>query len=194
MNNVLISYKQAHKYLTDFISQEENLKNTMSVAELLAKALKNGNKVLSCGNGGSMCDAMHFAEEFTGKFNKDRSALPAIALSDPAFLTCVANDYGFERVFQRGVEAYGKKGDILFAISTSGNSQNIINAVQKAKKSGIKSIGFLGQKGGELKNLCDITFIVPAKTTDRIQEVHMIILHIIIQEVERILFPHLYAK
>ncbi len=194
MTNILNSYQESLRFLQDFVGDERNIAKTKVVAEKLAQVLRSGGKALSCGNGGSMCDAMHFAEEFTGRFCKDRPALPAIALSDPSFLTCVGNDYGFEQVFARGVAAYGKKGDFLVAISTSGNSANVLAAVREAKKRGLYCVGFLGKDGGELLQECDEFFLVPAKTSDRAQEVHTIILHIIIQEVERILYPENYAE
>ncbi len=193
MDNVLKSYKDSLGFLQNFIEDERNLQKTKLVAESLAKTLSLGGKAISCGNGGSMCDAMHFAEEFTGRFHKDRLALPAIALSDPSYLTCVGNDYGFEQIFARGVAAYGQKGDVLIAISTSGNSANVLEAVKEAKKREIYCVGFLGKDGGKLLQECDEYFLVPASTSDRVQEVHMIILHIIIQEVERILFPQNYV-
>ncbi len=179
--------------LVDKCLKEKNLiAGIDQISGLIAETFKNGNKVLICGNGGSSTDAMHFAEEFTGKFRKERKALPVIALTDPSHITCVANDYGFEDIFARGVEAYGKPGDILIGISTSGNSENVIKAFNKAKNIGMKTIALLGKEGGLLKNVCDIELIVPGETTDRIQELHGIVLHIIIESVERILFPENY--
>ena len=179
--------------LVDKCLKEKNLiAGIEQISVLIAETFKNGNKVLICGNGGSSTDAMHFAEEFTGKFRKERKALPVIALTDPSHITCVANDYGFEDMFARGVEAYGKPGDILIGISTSGNSENVIKAFNKAENIGMKPIALLGKEGGLLKNVCDIELIVPGETTDRIQELHGIVLHIIIESVERILFPENY--
>jgi len=194
MRNIQKSYQDSLNFLQEFISDGANIAKTKAVAEKLAKVLLAGGKSISCGNGGSMCDAMHFAEEFTGRFCKDRPALPSIALSDPSYLTCVGNDYGFEQVFARGVAAYGKKGDFLVAISTSGNSANVLAAVEEAHKRGIYCVGFLGRDGGKLLQACDEYFLIPASTSDRVQEVHMVILHIIIQEVERILYPQNYAE
>ena len=193
MDNILKSYKDSLIFLQNFIDDAENIQKTKIVAEKLVRTLSLGGKAISCGNGGSMCDAMHFAEEFTGRFHKDRLALPAIALSDPSYLTCVGNDYGFEQIFARGVAAYGQKGDVLVAISTSGNSANVLEAVKEAKKKQMYCVGFLGKDGGKLLKECDEYFLIPATTSDRVQEIHMIILHIIIQEVERILFPQNYA-
>ena len=186
------SYKTEYELLRNFIEQEEKDRTTEKIAEELAEAFTNGNKVLICGNGGSNCDALHFAEEFTGRFRKERRALPAIAISDSSHITCVGNDYGFDYIFSKGVEAYGKEGDMFIGISTSGNSGNVIKAVEKAKELGMKTIALLGKDGGKLKGMCDYEFIIPGETSDRIQEIHMMILHIIIEGVERIMFPENY--
>ena len=149
---------------------------------------------MSCGNGGSMCDAMHFAEEWTGRFRKDRSALAAVAFSDPSHLTCIANDFGYDEVFAREVEAYGKEGDLLLAISTSGNSPNVLRAVEVARSKGVTTVGLLGKDGGKMRDLVDIPIIVPqATTSDRIQELHIKVIHITIEAVERRFFPENYA-
>ena len=190
--NLLESYKTEFALLENFIKKEEERKETEKVARELADVFQKGNKVLICGNGGSNCDALHFAEEFTGRFRGDRRALPAIAISESSHITCVGNDYGFDYIFSRGVEAYGKEGDMFFGISTSGNSPNVIKAVEAAKKLGMKTCVLLGKDGGKLKGMCDYEFIIPGKTSDRIQEIHMMILHIIIEGVERIMFPENY--
>ncbi|MEA2097262.1 MAG: D-sedoheptulose 7-phosphate isomerase [Candidatus Cloacimonadota bacterium] len=190
---VEMSLKESAENFAVFAEDERNIKIIEQISNTIANAFNNGNKVLICGNGGSSTDAMHFAEELTGKFRKERRALPAIALTDPSHITCVANDYGFEEVFARGVEAYGKEGDILIAISTSGNSQNIINAVKIASDRKIITFGLLGKDGGKLNNKCDFQLIGSGKTTDRIQEIHISVLHIIIETIERILFPNNYA-
>lgn len=190
--NLLESYKIELALLENFIKEEEERKETEKVAKELADVFTKGNKVLICGNGGSNCDALHFAEEFTGRFRGDRKALPAIAISDSSHITCVGNDYGFDYIFSRGVEAYGKEGDMFFGISTSGNSPNVIKAVEAAKKLGMKTCVLLGKDGGKLKGMCDYEFIIPGKTSDRIQEIHMMVLHIIIEGVERIMFPENY--
>lgn len=186
------SYKKELKLLEEFIKEEEERKETEKVAKELADIFLKGNKVLICGNGGSNCDALHFAEEFTGRFRKDRRALPAIAISDSSHITCVGNDYGFDYIFSRGVEAFGKEGDMFIGISTSGNSANVIKAVEAAKKLGMKTCVLLGKDGGKLRGTCDYEFIVPGETSDRIQEIHMMILHIIIEGVEKIMFPENY--
>lgn len=190
--SLLNSYKTTFSLLEDFIKEEEERKETEKVAKDLASIFHSGNKVLICGNGGSNCDALHFAEEFTGRFRSNRRALPAISLSDSSHITCVGNDYGFDYIFSRGVEAYGKEGDMFIGISTSGNSENVIKAVEAAKSLGLKTCVLLGKDGGKLKGLCDYEFIIPGKTSDRIQEIHMMILHIIIEGVEKIMFPENY--
>ena len=190
--NLITSYKTELELLKKFIEEEEERKETEKVAKKLADIFTKGNKVLICGNGGSNCDAMHFIEEFTGRFRKDRKALPSISISDSSHITCVGNDYGFDFIFAKGVEAFGQEGDFFFGISTSGNSKNIIEAVKSAKERNLKTVALLGKDGGKLKGACDYEFIIPGETSDRIQEVHMMILHIIIEGVERILFPENY--
>lgn len=158
------------------------------VAEMIAKAFQNGNKMLVAGNGGSLCDAMHFCEELTGFFRKKRKALPAISLSDPSYLTCVSNDTDFSEVFARGIEAYGKEGDIFVALSTSGNSENIVRAIYSAKSHKLLTIAFTGKDGGRIHNLCDFELLINSNCSARIQEAHMTVIHIIIEEIERRLF------
>ena len=151
----------------------------------MVNAMRSGGKVISCGNGGSMCDAMHFAEELTGRYRADRLALPAIAISDPSHLTCVGNDHGYEFVFSRFVEAMGQPGDVLLAISTSGNSPNIVRAAQAAKDGGMMVVGLTGKDGGALAPLCDAEVRVPWDGyADRIQEVHIKCIHALIDHIE----------
>lgn len=190
--NIEISLKETAENFADFASDKKNIKLIEQISNIIASAFESGNKVLICGNGGSTTDAMHFAEELTGRFRKERRALPAIALTDSSHITCVANDYGFEEIFARGVEAYGREGDVLIAISTSGNSQNIINVVKKAAEMKMITFGLLGKDGGKLNGKCDLQLIASGKTTDRIQEIHIAVLHIIIETIERILFPNNY--
>jgi len=190
--NIRNSYLTAFETVKAFVENDENIEKTEKIAWELAQAYKNSKKSLIAGNGGSNCDAMHFAEEFTGRFRKDRRALPSISISDSSHITCVGNDYGFDFVFAKGVEAFGQEGDFFFGISTSGNSKNIIEAVKSAKERNLKTVALLGKDGGKLKGVCDYEFIIPGETSDRIQEVHMMILHIIIEGVERILFPENY--
>jgi D-sedoheptulose 7-phosphate isomerase len=171
------------------LKEEESIEFIYSVAKLISDAFASGNKLLIAGNGGSLCDAMHFAEELTGYFREKRKALPAIVISEPGHLTCVSNDVGYDHVFSRGVEALGKRGDIFIALTTSGNSKNLILATQVARKAGLKTISFLGKGGGKLKGLSDLEWIVEGfKTSDRIQEAHMAAIHIIIEMVEKLLF------
>ncbi len=182
-------FEEAAATLTSFLNQDSNLEAVSKAINVLASALKNGSKVISCGNGGSMCDAMHFAEELSGRFRNDRPALPAMSISDPSHITCVANDYGFETVFSRHVEAFGGKGDVLLAISTSGNSTNVIKAAQAAKEKGMLVIGLTGKSGGSIAPLCDVEIRVSHNGfADRIQEVHIKIIHCLIHGVERELF------
>ena len=190
--NIRNSYLTAFETVKAFVENEENIEKTEKISQELALAYKNGKKSLIAGNGGSNCDAMHFAEEFTGRFRKDRRALPSISISDSSHITCVGNDFGFDFVFAKGVEAFGQEGDFFFGISTSGNSKNVIEAVKTAKKKNLKTVALLGKDGGKLKGVCDYEFIIPGETSDRIQEVHMMILHIIIEGVERTLFPENY--
>ena len=182
----------AKQVLDGFISNETNVQLIDEVVNGLAKAFENKNMVISCGNGGSMCDSMHFAEELTGRFRKERAPLPAMSISDPSHMTCVANDYGYEFVFSRYVEAFGKEGDFLLAISTSGNSANVINAVESAKSKKMKVIGLLGKDGGKLKSMVDFPFVVESSVSDRIQEIHIKLIHIFIEGIERKLFPENY--
>lgn len=159
-------------------------------ATMLANCFRSGNKVIIAGNGGSLCDASHFAEELTGFFRRFRSALPAIALSDSAHITCTANDLGFEWIFARGVQAYGKAGDVFVGLTTSGNSPNIIKAMEVSREQGLYTMAFLGKGGGKLKNVADLELIIDGfETSDRIQEAHMAAIHMIIELVESQLFP-----
>lgn len=190
---ILQSLNESAEILNRFIEDKQNLTVIENCAKEIAAVFRKGNKVLICGNGGSACDAMHFAEEFTGRFRKERKALPVISLLDPSHITCVGNDYGFDYIFSRGVEAYGREGDLLIVLSTSGNSPNIIKAVKAAEDQKVKTLALLGKNGGELKNRCTHEFIIPGQTSDRIQEIHMMILHILIEMVERELFPELYS-
>jgi len=192
IDKILASLKENQKALSELVKAEHTHKSILRIAKEIAQCFENEGKLLICGNGGSAADSIHFAEELVGRFRKDRVALPALALTDPAFLTCVANDYGFEHVFSRGVEAFGKSGDILIGISTSGNSDNVVLAAGKARELNMKVFGLLGRDGGELKKFCDQSLIVPANKTDRIQEIHGLMIHIIIEMVERIMFPENY--
>lgn len=183
------SFSDAQQVLERFISSEENLEKVKIAGDLLVEMLNQGGKVFSCGNGGSLCDAMHFAEELTGRFRDDRRALPAIAISDPSHITCVSNDMGFNSIFSKYIEALGKEGDVLLAISTSGNSDNILEAIKVARERHMNVIGLTGKTGGKMKDLCDVAIVVPwNEYSDRIQEIHIKIIHILIEYVECELF------
>lgn len=179
------NFLQAQEVLDNFISNPETWQKLEKAGNLMVQALKSGNKIISCGNGGSLCDAMHFAEELTGRFQKDRRPLPALSISDPSHITCVANDFGFDFIFSRTVEALGKPGDVLLAISTSGDSQNVINAINSAKKTGMKVVGLTGRSGGQMASLCDVEIRVPHNGySDRIQEIHVLVIHSLVNYIE----------
>lgn len=183
------SLAEARALLDVLMADDQWLEKLAYAGDVLSHALRQQRQVISCGNGGSMSDAMHFAEELSGRYRNDRPALPAMAISDPAYLSCTANDYGYEAVFSRYVEAFGRKGDVLLAISTSGNSANVLKAAQTARERGMTIIALTGKDGGKLAKLCDIELRVPHQGfADRIQEVHIKIIHILIAEVERQLF------
>ncbi len=182
------SLLKTRNYIDEFIYNKTNIRNLELAINTLIESITNGNKIFACGNGGSMCDAMHFAQELTGRYIKDRSPLPAIAISDPSYLTCTVNDYGYDYAFERMIRGLGKKGDVLLAISTSGNSANVVKAVQTAKSLGISSIGLLGRDGGKVRDLCDISVIAPGENSARIQEIHIKCIHIMIEAIENKLF------
>lgn len=186
------SLTEAQQCLNDFLSKEENLERCSQFSKLLIETLRNGGNVFSCGNGGSHCDAMHFAEELTGRYRKNRKPLGALALGDPSHVTCVSNDYGFEHIFKRQLEGLGRKGDLLIGLSTSGNSKNVVMAFESAKQMGVKTVALLGRDGGELAKMADLSIIVPGHSSDRIQELHIKIVHIVIETLERDLFPENY--
>ncbi len=178
-------FEQA-KEILDLFSTEQNMQKISDAIEILSASLSQGGKVISCGNGGSMCDAMHFAEELSGRFRNDRRGLAALSISDPSHISCVANDYGYQYIFSRYVEAVGKKGDVLLGISTSGNSENVINAVRTAKEKGIKSIVLTGKTGGQLADLADLEIRAPqSEYSDRDQEIHIKFINSLIDGIER---------
>ena len=186
--NVLDDLNQSLKVLSDFIAQKDTKEVIEKAISIMADSIKKGGKIMSAGNGGSMCDAMHFAEELTGRYRDNRPSYPAISIADPSHLTCVGNDYGFDYVFSRFLEGMGFKGDVFLGISTSGNSKNIIEACKVCKEKGLTSIVLLGKDGGKLKDLCDLPIIVPHDGyADRIQEVHTMIIHIMIRGIEELL-------
>ena len=178
-------FEQA-KEILDLFSTDQNMQKISDAIEILSNSLSQGGKVISCGNGGSMCDAMHFAEELSGRFRNDRRGLAALSISDPSHISCVANDFGYEYVFSRYIEAVGKKGDVLIGISTSGNSENVIKAVKTAKEKGIKTIVLTGKTGGQLADLADLEIRAPqSKYADRAQEIHIKVIHALIDGIER---------
>ncbi|HEV8052408.1 MAG TPA: SIS domain-containing protein [Parachlamydiaceae bacterium] len=177
------------------LQQPNSLAFMEEAANMLTNCFKAGNKVIIAGNGGSLCDGAHFAEELTGVFRAIRPALPAISLSEPGHITCVGNDLGFDWVFARGVEAFGKPGDIFVGLTTSGNSANIVNAFETAERLEMQSMAFLGKTGGKLKGVADIELLIEGfATSDRIQEAHMAAIHIIIEMVEHLMFSHKVAS
>lgn len=187
------SLSEAQDTLQKTLSDLAFLGSLEQAIQLLVKTFREDGRVMSCGNGGSLCDSMHFAEELTGRYRKDRKPLGATSIMDPSHMSCVANDFGYEHIFSRFVEGWGKEGDTLLAISTSGNSANVIKATESAKAKGMKVIGLLGKEGGKLKDIVDIPLIVPSPITDRIQEIHIKCIHIMIEGVERDLFPENYS-
>lgn len=178
-------FNEAAEVLNKF-NNEANISAIDKALQVMVDALKNGHKIMSCGNGGSMCDAMHFAEELSGRFRNDRKALAAISISDPSHISCVANDYGFEFIFSRYVEAIGNKGDVLLGISTSGNSKNVILAFEAAKKKGLKTVALTGKTGGILAGIADLEIRAPqTEYADRAQEIHIKVIHALIDGIEK---------
>lgn len=190
MQEVILQSVEDAVRAIEFLKKDISLRFMEKAAREIADCFANGGKILIAGNGGSLCDAMHFAEELTGVFRKTRKALPAIALADPGHITCVANDIGYDSVFARSVEAFGKKEDIFIGLTTSGNSPNVVAAFERAKEKQMTTIAFLGKTGGKLRGVADLEWIVEGFSgTDRIQEAHMTAIHIIIDMIERKLFP-----
>ncbi len=183
--NIKKEFTEALEVLQRFVSDETNFDKIAKAGDLMVKSIEQGGKIISCGNGGSMSDAMHFAEELSGRFRDNRRALPAMAISDPSHISCVANDFGYNFVFSRFVEAFGNANDVLLAISTSGNSANIINAANIAKQKGMKVVALTGKDGGELAKIADVEIRVPHfGYSDRIQEIHIKIIHSLILYIE----------
>ncbi len=189
---IVNALKDSQEALNTFVSNPKNIESIDKAINQFVDSIKLDGRILACGNGGSMCDSMHFVEELTGRYRKDRDPISAMSMGDPGHLTCVANDYGYKHVFDRYVQAWGRKGDTLLAISTSGNSENVILATQMAKSKGMKVVGLLGKDGGKLKDLVDVPLIVDCKVTDRIQEIHIKLIHIFIEGIERQIVPEHY--
>jgi D-sedoheptulose 7-phosphate isomerase len=186
MDAIKKHFTEAQSVLVAFIADEKNLKAIEAAGQLMVSALANGKKIISCGNGGSMCDAMHFAEELSGRYRNDRKALAAISISDPSHISCVGNDYGYDFIFSRYLEALANEGDVLVGISTSGNSKNIINAVATAKSKGVHVVCLTGKDGGQLAGLADVEIRAPKSDyADRAQEIHIKVIHSLIDFIER---------
>ncbi|PIQ21701.1 MAG: phosphoheptose isomerase [Cytophagales bacterium CG18_big_fil_WC_8_21_14_2_50_42_9] len=185
-NIIQAELQEAQNVLNNFLENPDHLNRIAAAAEVMVTAVKSGGKILSCGNGGSMCDAMHFAEELTGRYRENRSAIPAIAIADVSHMSCVANDYGYDQVFSRYVEALGQPQDVLLGISTSGNSKNVLLAAEAARKRGLQVITLTGKDGGNLAALSDVEIRVPHfGFADRIQEIHIKVIHILILLIEQ---------
>jgi D-sedoheptulose 7-phosphate isomerase len=178
-------FLEAQQILTAFLADEGNFERIETAVQKIVESFQNGGKIIACGNGGSHCDAMHFAEELTGRYRNDRKALPALAISDSSHITCVGNDYGYDFIFSRFVEAHGKAGDVLLGISTSGNSPNIINALKTARELGMFTIALTGKDGGKIKDLCDLEIRAPKSDyAERAQEIHIKVIHSLIDGIE----------
>ena len=192
---VLTSLSEARSALEDLIANQETRRAIAEAGSLLATTFERGGRVFSCGNGGSMCDAMHFAEELSGRYRLDRRGLAAVAISDPSHLSCVSNDYGYEHVFSRYLEAHARAADCLVAISTSGTSKNVLAAAQAARKLGVRVIGLTGRLASPIGKLADLEICTPGGAfADRVQELHIKVIHILIELVERRLFPENYER
>ncbi|WP_044871810.1 D-sedoheptulose 7-phosphate isomerase [Pseudomonas sp. LFM046] len=194
LSHIRNSLEEARTALDNFIANEQALKGIERAAELLVESFENKGKAFSCGNGGSMCDAMHFAEELTGRYRKNRPGIAAVSISDPSHISCVANDFGYDYIFSRYIESHGRAGDVLIAISTSGKSPNVIKAAEAARTLGVKVVALTGKPGSVLESLADVCICAPGGDfADRVQELHIKVLHILIELVERKLSPENYA-
>jgi D-sedoheptulose 7-phosphate isomerase len=186
MNQRILShFQEALQTLQRFMEDAEQMNHIDRAAQAMLQAIKADGKILSCGNGGSHCDAMHFAEELTGRYRNHRPGIAAIAISDVSHISCVGNDYGYDQIFSRYVEAVGRKGDVLLAISSSGNSANVIKAIEAAKAKGITVVGLTGKDGGKMAGLVDIEIRAPhSEYADRAQEIHIKVIHSLIDSIE----------
>lgn len=183
---IAFSLEEARKELEAFLTAPDTIPSMKEAVKIMAESLRNGGKIMSCGNGGSLCDATHFAEELTGRFRGSRKPLPAMSVNDPAYFTCVGNDFSFDQIFSRWVEAFGKEGDVLLAISTSGTSKNILMAIDAAKAAGMKVIALTSRKGKPMQESSDVAICAPdAPHSDRIQEIHIKVIHIMIEALEK---------
>jgi len=185
MNRIESHFHEALQTLKTFAADKEQMQNIQKAADAMIAQLQSGGKILSCGNGGSHCDAMHFAEELTGRYRDNRPGIAAIAISDVSHISCVGNDYGYDHIFSRYVEAVGSKGDVLLGISSSGNSGNVIKAIEAAKAKGMIVVGLTGKDGGKMGPLCDIEIRAPhSQFADRAQEIHIKVIHALIDSIE----------
>jgi D-sedoheptulose 7-phosphate isomerase len=193
---ILTNLRQAEQALSGLMNSPHTLAQIAKAAEVIGTSIAQGGRVFSCGNGGSMCDAMHFAEELSGRYRDDRKALPAVSISDPSHISCVGNDYGFDFIFSRYLEAHAKKGDVLLGISTSGKSANVIKAAEYAKAQGIHVVVLTGKPDSVLGKLADVEVMTPGTSgyADRVQELHIKVIHILIELVERKFYPGNYSK
>ena len=184
-NQIADHFLEAAQILQKF-NTPENIEKIAKAGDIMVSSVKSGGKIISCGNGGSMCDAMHFAEELTGRYRENRKSIPAISISDPSHITCVGNDYGFDSIFSRFIEGVGNENDVLLAISTSGNSKNIIRAIEVAKAKKMKIVGLTGKTGGGMAEMCDVEIRAPhSKYADRTQEIHIKVIHSLIDFIEK---------
>lgn len=187
--HIRAQFEEAAQVLQQFLSDESNIERIAMATQIMSDCIRFGGKVISCGNGGSMCDAMHFAEELSGRFRNDRKALPALSISDPSHISCVGNDYGYTEIFARYISALGSRGDVLLAISTSGNSANVIRGIEAAREKGMLVVGLTGKDGGKMSNLCDVEIRAPhSNYADRAQEIHIKVIHSLIGGIENSLF------
>ena len=194
ISHIETSLREAQLALDNLLQNKESMQDIAKAAEIIIQTFESKSRVFSCGNGGSMCDAMHFAEELTGRYRLDRPALPASAISDASHMSCVGNDLGYEQVFSRYIEAHGRTGDCLLAITTSGTSKNVIRAVNSAKALDMKVIALTGRRNPELEALSDVYICTPGGSfADRVQELHIKVLHILIELIERHFFPQNYV-
>ena len=194
LDHIRNSLEEARTALDNFIANEQALKGIERAADLLVQSFEQQGKAFSCGNGGSMCDAMHFAEELTGRYRRNRPGIAAVSISDASHISCVANDFGYDYIFSRYIESHGRAGDVLIAISTSGKSPNVIKAAEAARALGVKVVALTGKPGSVLEELADVCICAPGVDyADRVQELHIKVLHILIELIERKLAPENYA-
>lgn len=186
MNRINQHFEEALMALKAFTADKTNFQRIEEAGKIMVQSLQNGGTLFSCGNGGSMADAMHFAEELTGRYRDDREPIAAVAISDPTYLTCVGNDYGFDEIFSRFIAAHGKTGDVLLAISTSGNSKNVLKAIEAAQKKGMRVVGLTGKTGGKMAQRVNVEIRAPeSQFADRAQEIHIKVIHSLIDYIEQ---------